>query len=155
MVRWSALSEVNAANTTEVESQDRVESVMEVARTIGADKVPTASDDEKCLLSLGGTDNSLGEGASDDENSWTYNFRTSTITIGRMKEMVEKGYFVDGEAHTPRAEAVPDSDEAGMYEGFFVAGLHMPLHLALADILLKFRVQMHQLMPNAIAQLSK
>jgi hypothetical protein len=77
-------------------------SVVEVARTIGADKVPTASDDEKCLLSPGGTDNSLGEGASDDENSWTYNFRTSTITIGRMKEMVEKGYFVDGEARTPR-----------------------------------------------------
>jgi hypothetical protein len=132
-------------------------SVVEVAWTIGADKVPTASDDEKCLLSPGGTDNSLGEGASDDENSWTYNFRTSTITIGRMKEMVEKGYFVDGEARTPRAEAVPepDSDEAGMYEGFFVASLHMPLHLALADILLKFRAQMHQLMPNAIAQLSK
>jgi hypothetical protein len=32
----------------------------------------------------------------------------------------------------------PDEDEAVMYEDFFVAGLHMPPHLALADILLKF-----------------
>jgi hypothetical protein len=49
----------------------------------------------------------------------------------------------------------PDNDEAVMYEDFFVAGLHMPSHPALADILLKFPAQLHQLMPNAIVQLSK
>jgi hypothetical protein len=42
-----------------------------------------------------------------------------------------------------------------VYEDFFVAGLHMPLHLALADILLHFQAQLHQLTPNAITQLSK
>jgi hypothetical protein len=31
----------------------------------------------------------------------------------------------------------------------------MPPYRALADILLKFQTQLHQLMPNAIAQLSK
>jgi hypothetical protein len=31
----------------------------------------------------------------------------------------------------------------------------MPLHSVLADILLKFQVQLHQLTPNVIAQLSK
>jgi hypothetical protein len=31
----------------------------------------------------------------------------------------------------------------------------MPLHPALADILLHFQVQLNQLTPNAIAQLSK
>jgi hypothetical protein len=38
---------------------------------------------------------------------------------------------------------------------FFTAGLRMPLHPVLTDILLKFQVQLHQLTPNAIAQLSK
>jgi hypothetical protein len=31
----------------------------------------------------------------------------------------------------------------------------MPPHLILIEILLKFRLQLHQLTPNAIAQLSK
>jgi hypothetical protein len=49
----------------------------------------------------------------------------------------------------------PDNDEVIMYEDFFVAGLRMPPHPTLVDILLKFQAQLHQLMPNAIAQLSK
>jgi hypothetical protein len=71
--------------------------------------------------------------------------------------MMEKGYFAEGETRAPGAETVPEpnSDEAVMYEEFFVAGLCMPLHRALADILLKFQTQLHQLTPNAIAQLSK
>jgi hypothetical protein len=32
----------------------------------------------------------------------------------------------------------PDDDKVVVYEDFFVAGLCMPLHLALADILLHF-----------------
>jgi hypothetical protein len=42
-----------------------------------------------------------------------------------------------------------------VYKDFFVAGLRMPPHPALADILLHFQTQLHQLTPNAIAQLSK
>jgi hypothetical protein len=38
---------------------------------------------------------------------------------------------------------------------FFIAGLRMPLQLALADILQHFQVQLHKLMPNTNAQLSK
>jgi hypothetical protein len=45
----------------------------------------------------------------------------------------------------------PNNDEAMVYEDFFVAGLCMPPHPALADILLHFQVQLHQLTPNAIA----
>jgi hypothetical protein len=62
-----------------------------------------------------------------------------------------------GEAHTPGAKTVPepDSNEVVVYEDFFVAGLCMPPHPALADILLKFQAQLHQLTPNAIAQFSK
>jgi hypothetical protein len=42
-----------------------------------------------------------------------------------------------------------------VYEDFFVAGLCMSPHPVLANILLHFQSQLHQLMPNAITQLSK
>jgi hypothetical protein len=50
------------------------------------------------VLSVGRTDESANEGASGNENSWTYSFGASTITLSRIKEMVEKGYFANGEA---------------------------------------------------------
>jgi hypothetical protein len=61
------------------------------------------------------------------------------------------------EARAPRAETVPEphDDEIVVFKDFFVAGLCMPLHSALADILLHFQAQLHQLTPNAIALLSK
>jgi hypothetical protein len=42
-----------------------------------------------------------------------------------------------------------------VFEEFFTAGPRMPPHPMLSDILLKFQVQLHQLTPNAIVQLSK
>jgi hypothetical protein len=48
-----------------------------------------------------------------------------------------------------------DNDEAMVYKDFFITSLLMPPHAALVDILLHFQAQMHQLTPNAIAQLSK
>jgi hypothetical protein len=41
-------------------------------------------------------------------------------------------------------------DEAVVFEDLFTAVLHMPPHPVLMDILQKFQVQLHQLMPNAI-----
>jgi hypothetical protein len=54
--------------------------------------------------------------------------------------MEEKDYFPKGEACAPGAETVlePNGDEAIVYEDFFIAGLCMPPHPALADILLHF-----------------
>jgi hypothetical protein len=49
----------------------------------------------------------------------------------------------------------PNDDEVIVYEDFFIASLRMPLHLALGGILLHFQAQLHQLTPNAMAQLSK
>jgi hypothetical protein len=128
-----------------------------VAQTVGGDEIPTASGEEGRVSSVGGTYDYVDGGASDNENSRTYNFGASTIALGPIKEMVERGYFMDGEARVPGDEAVSelDNDEVVVYEDFFVAGLRMPLHPALADILLKFQAQLHQLMPNAMAQLSK
>jgi hypothetical protein len=50
------------------------------------------------------------------------------------------------------------SDQENQFEAFkdfFAAGLRMPPHPVLVDILCKFRVQLHQLTPNAIVQISK
>jgi hypothetical protein len=71
--------------------------------------------------------------------------------------MTEKGYFAEGEAREPRAETIlePDDNEVVVYGDFFFAHLCMPLHHVLGDILLHFQAQLHQLMPNAMAQLSK
>jgi hypothetical protein len=99
------LSEVVVSDAAEVESVDRVTNVAEIARTV--DENPAASDGEGHLSSLDAADDSLGEGASNDENSWTYYFGLSTITVGKIKEMVEKGYFKEGEARVPGAEMVP------------------------------------------------
>jgi hypothetical protein len=49
----------------------------------------------------------------------------------------------------------PNSDEDVVFEEFFAMGLRMPPHRVLTEILFKFRVQLHQLTPNAIIQMSK
>jgi hypothetical protein len=64
----------------------------------------------------------------------------STITVSKIKEMEEKGYFVEDETRTPGSNTVPEPNavKAMVYEDSFVAVLRMPPHLALADILLHF-----------------
>jgi hypothetical protein len=49
----------------------------------------------------------------------------------------------------------PASTKLSCSKTFFTAGLHMPLHPVLVDILCKFHVQFHQLTPNAIVQIIK
>jgi hypothetical protein len=95
----------------------------------------------------------LSEGVS----MCTHYFGSSTITVGKIKEMEKKGYFVKDEARAPGAKTMlePHDDEAMVHEDFFVAKLRMPPHPALADTLLHFQAQLHQLTPHAIVQLSK
>jgi hypothetical protein len=44
------------------------------------------------------TEDALSEGGFDGENSRTYYFGSSTITVDKIKEMVEKGYLPKGKA---------------------------------------------------------
>jgi hypothetical protein len=59
--------------------------------------------------------------------------------------------------HCRWEETVPKlaDDEIVVFEELFAAGLRMPLYPVLAEILIKFRVQLQQLTPNAFVQLSK
>jgi hypothetical protein len=153
MARCSPLSEA-AATTAEVENIDEAVVAAELVCAFGED--PAAFDGEKCVTSLGGED-ILSEGVSDNEKSRMYYFGSSTITVIKIKEIEEKGYFTEHEARALGAETLPEpnADEAVVYKDFFVIGLRMPPHPTLADILLHFQAQLHQLMPNTIAQLSK
>jgi hypothetical protein len=49
----------------------------------------------------------------------------------------------------------PNTDEAVVFKELFAARLRMLHHPAFTEILLKFWVQLHQLTPSAIAQMSK
>jgi hypothetical protein len=81
----------------------------------------------------------------------------SSVTVGRIRQMESVGYFTEGSAHESGEEIVPEpnSDEAVIFEEFFIAGKRMPPHRVLTEIMLKFQVQLHQLTPNAIIQMSK
>jgi hypothetical protein len=94
-----------------------------------------------------------------DEGSCTrsYFFGPSTMTVSRFRAMIDNCYFDEGMGHEPGEETIlePQSDKAMVFEEFFTAGLRMPPHPVLSDLLLKFQVQLHQLTSNAIIQLSK
>jgi hypothetical protein len=141
MASCSPLGEV-AANATEVENIDEVVVVAELEHVFGED--PAASDGEKCRARPD-IEDTLKEGVSDDANSKTYYFGLSTISVDKIKEMEEKGYFLEDEAHTLGVETVlePNDNEAVVYEDFFVVGLCMPPHLALPNISLHFQLQLH------------
>jgi hypothetical protein len=66
-------------------------------------------------------------------------------------------YFPMGYGQPPSAESMSKTrvNEAIIFKDFFTAGLRMPLHPILVDILHKFWVQLHHLMPNAINHISK
>jgi hypothetical protein len=153
MSRCSPLSEATAT-AREVENMAEITVSAELEHKFGEN--PAASDDERYATSPNAEDD-LDEGASDNVELQTCYFGSLTITVGRIKEMEERGYFPKGEGCTPGAKTVlePNGDEAIVYENFFIAGLRIPLHLALADILPHFQAQLHQLTSNAILQLSK
>jgi hypothetical protein len=153
MARCSPLDEV-ADGMAEVENMDEAVVAAELERAFGEN--PIASNVERRPTGSDAED-TLSEGDSGNENSRTYYFGLSTITVDKIKEMVEKCYFLKGGARAPGTKTMSESDDDKIvvYEDFFVAGLRMPPHPALTDILLHFQAQLHQLTPNAIAHLSK
>jgi hypothetical protein len=98
-----------------------------------------------------------GDARAESSRSPGFYFRPSTMSIRQIHRMVDGDCFIDGMDHEPGEETVPEpwDDEAVVFEEFFTAGLRMPSHPVLATILLKYQIQVHQLMPNAVVQLSK
>jgi hypothetical protein len=103
MSRCSPLSKA-AATAAEVDNMEEITVSMELERAFREN--PAAFDGERCDASPTAEDD-LDEGASDKVKLQACYFGSSTITVGKIKEMEEKGYFLEGEARTPGAETVP------------------------------------------------
>jgi hypothetical protein len=87
----------------------------------------------------------------------TFEFGRSTVMKDRIRELEKLNYFAEGDERAPREEIVskPERDEVVVFKDYFIVTLCKPPHLALAKILMKFKIQLHGLTPNTIVQLSK
>jgi hypothetical protein len=66
------------------------------------------------------------------------------------------GYFGNGVGRVSGAEEIPEPEgELVVFEAFFIAGLCLPAHRFVAEVLQRFEVQVHQLTPNAVVALAK
>jgi hypothetical protein len=86
----------------------------------------------------------------------TVEFDTSRISSVRVQEMQQLRYFGDGVGRVPGAKEIPEPEgELVVFEAFFIAGLRLPVHRFVAEVLRRFDVQVHQLTPNAVVALAK
>jgi hypothetical protein len=86
----------------------------------------------------------------------TVEFGVSRISSVRVQDMQQLGYFGGGVGRVPGAEEVPEPEgELIVFEVFFTAGLRLPAHRFVAEVLQRFEVQVHQLTPNAVVALAK
>jgi hypothetical protein len=86
----------------------------------------------------------------------TVEFGVSRMSSIRVQDMQQLGYFGGGVARVPGAEEVPEPEgELVVFEAFFAAGLRLPAHRFVGEVLRRFNVQVHQLTPNAVVALSK
>jgi hypothetical protein len=86
----------------------------------------------------------------------TIEFGTSRIFSGHVLEMQRLGYFGNSVGRAPGEEEVPELEgELIVFEAFFAAGLCLPTHRFVVEVLRKFEVQVHQLTPNAVVALAK
>jgi hypothetical protein len=85
----------------------------------------------------------------------TMEFGTSRISSVRVQEMQQLGYFGDDVGRVPGAEEIPETEgELVVFEAFFLAGLRLPTHRFMVEVLRRFGVQVHQLTPNAVVALA-
>jgi hypothetical protein len=86
----------------------------------------------------------------------TVDFGVSRMSSVRVQDMQRLGYFGGGVARVPGTEEVPEPEgELVLFESFFAAGLRLPAHRFVGEVLRRFNVQIHQLTPNVVVALSK
>jgi hypothetical protein len=74
----------------------------------------------------------------------TVEFGVSRMSSVRVQDMQQLGYFGGGVGRVPRAEEVPEPEgELVVFEAFFIAGLRLPAHRFVSEVLQKFEVQVH------------
>jgi hypothetical protein len=86
----------------------------------------------------------------------TVEFGVSRISSVRVQDMQQLGYFGSGVGRVPWAEEIPEPEgKLVVFEPFFTAGLRLPAHRFVAEVLRRFEVQVHQLTLNAVVALAK
>jgi hypothetical protein len=86
----------------------------------------------------------------------TVDFGVSRMSSVRVQYMLQLGYFGGEVARVPGTEEVPEPEgELVVFEAFFAAGLRLPAHRFVGEVLRRFNIQIHQLTPNAVVALSK
>jgi hypothetical protein len=86
----------------------------------------------------------------------TVDFGVSRMSSVRVQDMQQLGYFGGGVARVPGTEEIPEPEgELVVFEAFFAAGLCLPTHQFVGEVLRRFNVQIHQLTSNAVVALSK
>jgi hypothetical protein len=86
----------------------------------------------------------------------TVEFGVSQMSSVRVQDIQQLGYFGSRVGRVLGAEEVPEPEgELVVFEAFFAAGLRLPAHRFLAEVLRRFEVQVHQLTPNAVVALAK
>jgi hypothetical protein len=79
--------------------------------------------------------------------------RTYSSCVYKMQRL---GYFGDGVGRTLGAKELLESKgELVVFEAFFTAALHFPVHRFVVEVLQRFAVQIHQVTPNAMVELAK
>jgi hypothetical protein len=86
----------------------------------------------------------------------TVEFGVSRISLVRVQDMQQLGYFGDGVGRVLGAEEISEPEgEIVVFEAFFTAGLRLPAHHFVAEVLQRYEVQIHQFTPNAVVALAK
>jgi hypothetical protein len=83
-------------------------------------------------------------------------FGVSRISSIPVQDMQQLGYFGNGVERVSGAEEVPEpKGELVVFEAFFTAGLRLPAHRFVAEVLQRFEVHIHQLTLNTMVALAK
>jgi hypothetical protein len=86
----------------------------------------------------------------------TVEFGVSWISSVSVQDMKQLGYFGNGVGRVLGAEEISELEcEIVVFEAFFTAGLRLPAHRFVTEVLQRFEVQIHQLTPNAVVALAK
>jgi hypothetical protein len=86
-------------------------------------------------------------------------FGRSTVKAEDQVVMKKLGYFGENDDELVRfagEETIPEpkEDEVVVFKSFFRVGLRFPLYEMIGEVLKKFEIYLHQLIPNAIVRLS-
>jgi hypothetical protein len=120
---------------------------MSSSSSSAADTPPAGASSEETLSNVAAEELRAGD---------IVEFGVSRMSSVRVQDMQQLGYFGGGVARVPRTEEVPEPEgELVVFEAFFAAGLRLPAHRFVGEVLRRFNVQVHQLTPNAVVVLSK